>query len=196
MEGMAAVQQRIRAIESQFAARLPAATPAAAAPTRSFDATLAAAQQVQHDKLTPATKLAPGQYGKLQPPTELTKYGNGRIPADAMHPIGVGQHRLWEPAAKAFTQLRADAERAGVTIGVTDSYRDMAGQEKVAREKGLHSQGGLAARPGTSNHGWGVAVDLDLDARAQTWMRDNGHRYGFVEDVTREPWHWTYRPNG
>jgi LAS superfamily LD-carboxypeptidase LdcB len=51
----------------------------------------------------------------------------------------------------------------------------------------------LAATPGTSNHGWGLSVDLDLDATAQAWMRQNGARYGFVEDVPREPWHWTFR---
>ncbi len=27
-------------------------------------------------------------------------------------------------------------------------------------------------------------------------MRENGWRNGFVEDVPREPWHWTYRPAG
>ena len=39
-----------------------------------------------------------------------------------------------------------------------------------------------------------IALDLDLDASAQKWMRENGWKYGFVEDVPREPWHWTYRP--
>ena len=53
---------------------------------------------------------------------------------------------------------------------------------------------GLAATPGTSNHGWGMSLDLDLDDEAQQWMRTNGPDYGFVEDVPREPWHWTYRP--
>ena len=52
----------------------------------------------------------------------------------------------------------------------------------------------LAATPGKSNHGWGLAVDLELDDRAQAWMRENAHNYGFVEDVAREPWHWGYRP--
>jgi zinc D-Ala-D-Ala carboxypeptidase len=143
--------------------------------------------------LTPARRLAPGQYGALQPPAELQAYGNGRIPADRLASIGSG-HKLWAPAASGFTQMVAAARRDGVTIGVNDSYRDFAGQEKVAREKGLYSRGGLAAAPGTSTHGWGVSVDLELDTRAQGWMRENGARYGFVEDVAREPWHWTYRP--
>ncbi len=146
--------------------------------------------------MTPALRLDPGSYGSLTPPAELAVYGNGLVPAEALAPIGDAGHRLWAPAASAFTAMVAAAEREGVTIGVTDSYRSLAGQERVAKEKGLYSQGGLAATPGTSNHGWGLALDLDLDDRAQAWMRANGPDYGFVEDVPREPWHWTYRPIG
>lgn len=120
-------------------------------------------------------------------------YRNGRIPAAALDPIGRGEHRLWGPAAASFTQLLAEAERAGVHIGVTDSYRSYDQQVDVARRKGLYSEGGLAAKPGTSQHGWGLAVDLDLDAAAQSWMRTHGGRYGFVEDTPREPWHWAYK---
>jgi LAS superfamily LD-carboxypeptidase LdcB len=38
-----------------------------------------------------------------------------------------------------------------------------------------------------------MAVDLDLDSRAQAWMRTNAGRYGFAEDTPREPWHWAYK---
>ena len=146
--------------------------------------------------LTPAVPRSPGEYGRLDPPPELVAYGNGQIPTDALAPIGVGSHRLWAPAGQAFQQLQSDAAAAGVTIGVTDSYRSYDAQVDLARRKGLYSQGGLAATPGTSNHGWGMALDLDLDDAAQQWMRDNGWRYGFVESVPREPWHWEYRPAG
>ncbi|MFT7597575.1 MAG: D-alanyl-D-alanine carboxypeptidase [Acidimicrobiales bacterium] len=145
--------------------------------------------------LTPATQRAPGQYGRLQPPAALVAFGNGQVPAAALEPVGDTGHRLWAPAANGLTRLIANAEAAGVTIGITDSYRPLGVQERLAKEKGLYSQGGLAATPGTSNHGWGLATDLDLDADALAWMRENGQRYGFVEDVPRESWHWTYRPD-
>jgi LAS superfamily LD-carboxypeptidase LdcB len=90
----------------------------------------------------------------------------------------------------------ADAKRAGVNIGITDSYRSYTEQVDLAKRKGLYSQGGLAAKPGTSDHGWGLATDLDLDSKAQTWMRANAGKYGFVEDTPREPWHWAYKPRG
>jgi LAS superfamily LD-carboxypeptidase LdcB len=88
--------------------------------------------------------------------------------------------------------MRVAASRAGVHLGVTDSYRSYAEQVDVARRKGLHSQGGLAAKPGTSEHGWGKSLDLRLDATAQRWMRPHAGEYGFAENVSREPWHWTY----
>ncbi len=119
--------------------------------------------------------------------------GNGRLPDSMLTSIGQGDHKLVKPAADAFTRLMNAARRDGVAIGVTDSYRDYAGQVAVADKVGLYHQGGLGAVPGTSNHGWGLAVDLDLDAKSQGWMRDNAWRYGFFEDVPGEAWHWTYR---
>ena len=26
------------------------------------------------------------------------------------------------------------------------------------------------------------------------WMRANAGKYGFIENVPREPWHWAYKP--
>jgi LAS superfamily LD-carboxypeptidase LdcB len=82
-----------------------------------------------------------------------------------------------------------------VHIGITDSYRPYAEQVDLARRKGLYSQGGLAARPGTSEHGWGMAADLDLNAKALTWMRQHGADYGYINNVPRENWHWAFKPN-
>lgn len=127
-------------------------------------------------------------------PVDLAAYGNGKIPEGALRPVGNTGHKLWAPAADSLTALVADAKRAGVNIGITDSYRPYAEQVDLAKRKGLYSQGGLAAKPGTSDHGWGMAADLDLDPRAQDWMRANAGRYGFVEDTPREPWHWAYSP--
>jgi zinc D-Ala-D-Ala carboxypeptidase len=127
-------------------------------------------------------------------PTELAQYGNGRIPTNALEKVGDTKHKLWAPAAESLNRMMADAKRDGVTIGITDSYRSYDEQVDVARRKGLYSQGGLAAKPGTSEHGWGMAADLDLNGKALTWMRANGEKYGFDENVPRESWHWAYKP--
>ena len=127
-------------------------------------------------------------------PTDLAAYGNGRIPADALEKVGNTRHKLWAPAAQSLNQMIADAEKAGVKIGITDSYRPYDEQVDLARRKGLYSQGGLAAKPGTSEHGWGMATDLDLNSKALSWMKQNGEKYGFVNNVARENWHWAYKP--
>jgi D-alanyl-D-alanine carboxypeptidase len=200
MDGITGVQQRIAQIQSMFA---PLAPPAVRAPVQSqptgqaFADVLAkvSAPTATTTRAVPSaavTAAAKAGHKHVSPPPELARYGNGRIPAGALSEIGRGAHRLWAPAAASFRQLAAAAARDGVRIGVTDSYRSYEQQVDLARRKGLYSQGGLAATPGRSNHGWGLSLDLDLDNRAQAWMRANGARFGFVEDVPREPWHWTY----
>ena len=88
--------------------------------------------------------------------------------------------------------MRASAAAEGVDIGVTDSYRPYEEQVDLVRRKGLYSQGGYAAVPGTSPHGWGLAVDVDVTPDGLAWLRANAGRFGFVEAVPREPWHWEY----
>lgn len=206
--GVAAAQARIAAIEQRFVPPASAAAPSAAQ-VADFESLLStaragepggiagpAASRALH--LAPAGEHAhdhaPTALGPAGAPPELAAYGNGRIPAAALTPIGQGQHRLWAPAADAFQRMSQAAARDGVAIRVTDSYRSYDAQVDLAQRKGLYSQGGLAARPGTSNHGWGRSVDLDTSGGTAEWLRVNGPRFGFHEDVPGEPWHWTYRP--
>ena len=185
--GIAGIHQRIAQVEARFV------MPASVAPVRAVAGATAVGEKNFAGVLDAAMTQGPqaaGNAGAASP--EELGFENGRIPKNAMQSIGVGNHRLWGPAADGFTRMRADASAAGVDIGVTDSYRSYDAQVDVARRKGLYSQGGLAATPGTSDHGWGMSLDLDLDSRALSWMRANAGRYGFVEDVPREPWHWTF----
>lgn len=116
---------------------------------------------------------------------------NGRLPSSSLASIGNG-HKLVGYAARAYLTMRAAAARVGITWGVTDSYRSYAAQVSVAKRKGLYSKGGLAAVPGTSNHGWGRALDLALSSRAYQWLKSNAARFGF-RTIPREKWHWEYR---
>lgn len=132
--------------------------------------------------------------GKVVVPEELKQYGNGRIPASALELVGIKGHKLFTDAAQSFKTMRAAAAADGIDISITDSYRDYDEQVDLVRRKGLYSQGGLAARPGTSNHGWGMAVDMDVTAAGLAWLRAHGAQYGWVEAVPREPWHWEFQP--
>ncbi len=204
MDGISRVQARIALIEQRVAtlARPPATPAADRVPGPSSPGTDAAASftrvygaALERTPYAARPRRPEEPDGPIDVPAELARYGNGRIPAAALTPIGIGNHRLWGPAAESFRQLLQDAAADGIRIGVTDSYRSYDEQVDLAARKGLYSEGGLAARPGTSNHGWGLALDLDLDERALAWMRQHGWMYGFVETVPREPWHWEFRPD-
>ena len=126
--------------------------------------------------------------------TTLQSNRNGRLLDSELSPIGVGNHRLVPNAASAFRQMNADAQAAGISIGVNDSYRTYDEQVALAKREGLYAQGGLAAAPGSSHHGLGIALDLKLTPASQTWLQNNASRYGFAAAVPREPWHWEYTP--
>ena len=84
-----------------------------------------------------------------------------------------------------------------------DAYRSLSQQYRVKAERGC-----FAARPGTSEHGWGLAVDLcdgvepGSASVSYQWMRANAPRYGWENPTWAlpggggpyEPWHWEYLP--
>ena len=136
-----------------------------------------------------------GGFGPMPVPSELEAYGNGRIPSGVLQPIGQGGHVLYAPAAEAWKAAVQAAAADGITLRITDSYRSYEQQVDLVERKGLYSEGGYGAVPGTSNHGWGLAVDADVNDHATlSWLRTNAYRFGFVEAVPREPWHWEFRP--
>lgn len=113
---------------------------------------------------------------------------------------------LWE----GKTQLRADAAvslavlnqafiaRFGVDMCLSSGYRTLAQQRSVKAQKG-----GLAAAPGKSNHGWGLAVDLcssETTGAKWTWLNENAPSFGWDNPAWARPggsgpyerWHWEY----
>ena len=190
---IADIQSRIIAMQTQQAAAATKTTAASSTPSASGSTFATALADAMGSQSAAGTAKSYSLNSKGIP-TELAAYGNGKIPSNALAQVGNTGHKLWAPAAESLNKMVADAKAQGVTIGITDSYRSYAEQVDVARRKGLYSQGGLAARPGTSEHGWGMATDLDLNNKAQAWMRANGEKYGFVENTPREPWHWAYKP--
>lgn len=205
-QGVSAIQARISAIESQFAP-VPA-RPSTPVQTDSADFDAIFAQATSSAGTIGAAGTAPftssaasgvrQTMGAAGAPSDLAAYGNGTVPTSVLTPIpssdGTSGHRLWGPAAQAFSAMEAEARRDGIAVRVTDSYRTLHSQHDLAERKGIYGQGGLAAVPGTSNHGWGRAVDIDTSGGTVEWLRANGDRFGFFEDVPGEPWHWTYRP--
>jgi LAS superfamily LD-carboxypeptidase LdcB len=103
-------------------------------------------------------------------------------------------------AAASYAQLSAAYKsRFGRSLCITDSYRSYASQVDLYGRKPS-----LAALPGTSNHGWGVAVDLcggieNYGTAQYQWMLSNAGNYGWVHPAwankgggREEPWHWEF----
>jgi LAS superfamily LD-carboxypeptidase LdcB len=105
-------------------------------------------------------------------------------------------------AAAAFNRLsRSYAHVFGVPLCVTSSYRTY--QRQVELYASMPA--GYAAVPGTSNHGWGLAVDLcggiQVDGSPEhNWLLDHAAAFSWFHPAwalpggpgPHEPWHWEY----
>jgi peptidoglycan hydrolase-like protein with peptidoglycan-binding domain len=146
------------------------------------------------------------------------EFGNGQIPLDRMikvAPIGAGY--LLPEAAAAWRNLQNAATAAGFTLTMTGAYRTLDQQVALFGDRystqntgrsskrwnnvqyWLKQGAAMAAVPGTSNHGWGCAVDAALDGyggAAQgvrepflSWAVQNAAANGWSWEVQSEPWH-------
>jgi hypothetical protein len=130
-------------------------------------------------------------------------YQNGRIPGSALCPVPSSSTLQLEcGAAAAFDQLNVAFKAAiGQNLGITDGYRSY--DEQVACRL---AKGSLCANPGTSNHGWGKAVDIGAccginsgTGPAFDWLTANASQYGWHHPAWAqaggskpEPWHWEF----
>jgi D-alanyl-D-alanine carboxypeptidase len=95
------------------------------------------------------------------------------------------------PAMRSLAQAR---QQLGLPIfgNVVSSYRTREQQQRLwqAYQNGT---GNMAAKPGTSNHETGHAVDiassfLSAHPDLRSWLL----QHGWTNDVPGEPWHWQY----
>lgn len=165
--------------------------------------------EIEVDPLTGEPSVDPDQFGgggtgkalgRVAPQTSGNlswgNHENGRIPDEALEDIG-GGHMLESQAAAAWRQMAEDAAKEGITLDLTDSYRSYDAQVDVKRRKPR-----LAAKPGTSNHGWGRAIDV-RSPEARRWVQQNGARYGWIWPSWAQPggskpedWHFEFNPGG
>jgi carbon monoxide dehydrogenase subunit G len=129
-------------------------------------------------------------------------YENGKIPESALCAISwqTVDHLRCDAAAKFEALNTAFKAKWGVNICVNDAYRSYAKQVALYKELGS----GVAAVPGTSNHGWGIAVDLGCGVgifgnAPHVWFAVNAPKYGFTQpewaligSSRAEAWHWQF----
>ncbi|NYJ33392.1 M15 family metallopeptidase [Nocardiopsis aegyptia] len=133
-------------------------------------------------------------------PGSVAAHTNGRIPEALLCPLPQPGERLRADAAQAFIELDgAFRSEFGRRMCVADSYRPYHEQVRLFEEM----LPGMAARPGTSQHGLGVAVDLcggvhRVGTPEHEWMLATAPDYGWDNPSWArdgfEPWHWEYTP--
>lgn len=130
------------------------------------------------------------------------RFGNGKIPDGVLCPVGPlwpGEKLHCEAQAKFLEMNEAYKAVFGTDMRISDSYRSYSEQVIMKQRKGKY-----AATPGTSNHGWGLALDLggginNFGTPQYNWMKANAARFGWYHPAwaepgrsTPEPWHWEY----
>jgi len=130
-------------------------------------------------------------------------YENGRIPAGDLCELSFAPgETLRCDAAEQLERLDAAYKaRFGKHLAIKDSYRSYASQVSVKASRGY-----LAAVPGYSDHGWGIAVDLSggiqtFGSVQHAWMVKNASKFGWAnpdwaqaDGRKPEAWHWEYSP--
>jgi hypothetical protein len=146
-----------------------------------------------------------------------TEGGNGRLPDSALKSVG-GINKLAVEAADAYLRMVEDMKKEGLNPVLGSSYRTYEVQTAIfdweyyvatggsyndtspkagAKRRKIKTENVAAAFPGTSNHGWGKAIDIQ-PKNVQDWIKKNGVKYGwswYEGKSVNEDWHFTYDPS-
>ncbi|MCU1530145.1 MAG: hypothetical protein JWP75_3908 [Frondihabitans sp.] len=185
----------------------------AATPTMAHAATPPAQAGVAQSE---AAQRAATQKATAQPDS-WGGYSNGKIPLKALTKASKGYLR--PDAAAAYTKMAAAfTTKFRKTLDITEGYRDYATQQSLfttrytphkskpgefwsGRYWILKKGQSVAAIPGTSVHGWALAVDFgsnitNAKSAEKKWADANGPTYGWypVGNTFGEPWHYEFTP--
>lgn len=165
-------------------------------------------------------------------PADLTGQNNGKLSSTLLRPVNPNKNwQMHHLAARAWEALRTAAWANGVKLSVsgnpyrsydqqvslfnqryTSTYSPTVNtleQQRVWNGTTYYKKLNVApvAVPGSSNHGWGLAVDTAIDAdgdlefewptksldqNAINWLLANAPKYGFSWELQSEPWHIRY----
>jgi hypothetical protein len=146
----------------------------------------------------------------------LSESSNGMLPDSSLMYVnnpdgGKSSARLSVEAGSNFNKMIDDAKKDGISIklvGANSGYRKLGSNEgdwkTTCNNQGFSQwcawlkykagKGNEAAKPGTSNHGMGNAIDVEnceRGGKVHNWLIKNSKNYGFFP-YEKESWHWNY----
>ena len=158
-------------------------------------------------------------YKKLVVPAALQAVSNGKLSGKILAPVKCGG-QMWVEAAEAFNRMYDQATLSGIKLRNVGDYRSYAQQEALFKQRySLEDTGRVpkvtrtwegktwllrkgmspSSTPGKSNHGLGLAIDLDVTTtKVLDWLCTNAPTFGFYlqsDDPSSpefEAWHWQY----
>ncbi|MFN0120900.1 MAG: D-alanyl-D-alanine carboxypeptidase family protein [Blastocatellia bacterium] len=156
---------------------------------------------------TSASNLTPGwsnafvlpEWLSEQGPYACWEGGNYIGPKILVNIVGFGSQleQLTLDAVDPWQQLLDAAMRKNIRLSIESGFRTWAAQAQLF-EAFQNGQGNLAARPGSSNHQNGRALDMNTTRGdgdpIYEFLKANAPKLGFIRTVNGEPWHWEYRP--
>ena len=128
-------------------------------------------------------------------------HSNGGIPDSELQTLSFSSgNKMNKKAAAAMEEMNKAYKAAnGSDLTINEAYRDCATQIRYSKELGSRA---APAPPCVSNHGWGLAADIEVGAFGSStynWLKANAHKYGYVHPAWAEPggsnpeqWHWEY----
>ena len=150
---------------------------------------------------TPDNGEAVGEPQLEEAQAKWGSYENGKIPDSELQALSFSPgNKMNKKAAAAMEEMnKAYKADNGSDLTINEAYRDCATQIRYSKELGSRA---APAPPCVSNHGWGLAVDIEVGAFGSStynWLKANAHKYGYVHPAWAEPggsnpeqWHWEY----
>ena len=130
---------------------------------------------------------------------------------NSLYKISKKNLSLRKEAEEALKELARSALNDGISLTVSSTYRSYEYQDSLfsywVKVDGLEEAERESARPGTSQHQAGCAIDFGniedsfINTKEGIWLSENAHKYGWslsfpkgYEDVTGYRWEcWHYR---
>ena len=156
---------------------------------------------------------------KLVVPAALKEVPNGKLPGKLLRPVKCGG-QMYVDAAEAFDRMYDLATLSGIKLRNVGDYRSYEQQLALFKQRySLEDTGRVpkvtrqwdgktwllrkgmspSSTPGKSNHGLGLAIDLDVTtSKVLDWLCTNAPAFGFYlqsddpADPEFEAWHWQY----